>query len=303
MNRKLLNLVLVVVVAGLGALLYFTREKPKTETPLTTLAADAVDSIDIDPAGGKPPLKLARIKGSWQLTAPIKAYADDFAVTTLSGLASQTTTESYKVADVDPAEMGFSDASAKVKLNDQTLVFGGQDPLQGQRYVRNGDRITLIPDLSPGLLDDNVADLVSKHLLTPEEDPTRIELPGLTLVRGADDKWSSPEHADASSEQLEQLVDAWRDAQAMWNQASGTDQPQSSQDVVITTAAGATIHLTLVSQQPQLQISRADVPGVVYVLSAKQADSLLKLPAPAKPAADAQSGSAKQPLPPPDPNA
>jgi len=303
MNRSLFNLILLVLVAGLGALLYFTREKPKTETPLTTLAADAVDTIEIDPAGGKPPLKLERVKGSWQLTAPIKAYADDFAVTTLSGLASQTTTESYQAADVDLKEMGFTDTSAKVKLNDQTLIFGGQDPLQGQRYVRIGERITLIPDLSPGLLDDNVADLVSKHLLAPDEDPTRIQLPGLTLVRGADDNWSSPEHADATSEQLEAVVDAWRDAQAMWNQASGTDQPDSSQNVVITTAAGKTIQLTVVSKQPQLQISRADVPGVVYVLPAKQTDSLFQLPAPAKPAADAQSGSAKQPLPPPDPNA
>ena len=75
-----LNALLAAAVAALGAWVYFkpTQDAP-VEHPLSTLKPAEARSIRIERAGAESVL-LDKKQGSWTITAPFTARADDFRV-------------------------------------------------------------------------------------------------------------------------------------------------------------------------------------------------------------------------------
>lgn len=286
MNRMQLNAVLVLVVAGLAAALYFTQKKEEKGAPLTALAADAVKSIRIEHPG-QPTIQLEKQAGRWQLTAPVQAETDPFEVASLVSLATQETKRKLPLADVKLGELKLDPPQFSVTLNEQKLDFGDMEPLEYRRYVRVGDTVALIDDPSSTAVDADYSDLVAKDLLPASAELQKIEVPGLTVERAADGKtWSaSPATAEASSDALARFTEAWRKARAMWNAKMPADGGQG-EPVTLTLKDGTAMHLVLVSREPQLILDRPEL-KLRYSLSKADADTLLKLteaPPPAPPA-------------------
>ena len=74
---------LIVVLAGLGAYIYFTWNKPestdsgkKTEKVFASLQADKIDELKVTSANGDATL-LKKQNGAWQMTQPLTAKADE----------------------------------------------------------------------------------------------------------------------------------------------------------------------------------------------------------------------------------
>lgn len=282
MKRTHLNAGLAVLVVGLGAAVWFGQEKAEDKKPpLTDLAPAAIDTIAIEHPGS-PAIRLARQNGSWMLTAPVQAEADPFEVNALVGLAD--TGVQQKLDEGDFKELGLAPARYRITINDQTLDFGGEEPLKYRRYVLvGGKQIVLITDPGNAAFDADYSDLISKSLLPANAEITRIKAPGLSLEKTAGGAWNSPDHPQAQGGQLLAAVDAWKAAKSLFNSAIEPEDAQADA-VVLTLADGRTLGFNIVAREPQLILARPDL-GLRYTLSKADADTLLQLAAPA--AADA----------------
>jgi len=276
MKRNVLNLVLAVVAVGLGLALYFGQKKPEVGPPLTPLKADAITHIVIDHPGS-PAIELAKRDGKWFLDAPVKAEVDELEINALLELASKEV--KLKLEGAKLAELGLEPPEYTVKLNDQVIAFGGQEPIEYRRYVKVGPVVGLIEDPPSAALDKDYSDLVAKELIPAGATIERVELKGLTLAKGADGKWSlTPADPNAGADQMQKLADGWKSARSMWNEFVADPTKIKGDPVKITLKGGATREFIVAATDPQLKLFRPDV-GVNFVLSKALEDELLKLPA------------------------
>ncbi len=291
MKRSHLNVALAVAVAGLGALLWFSREQDEVFPPLTPLAQDAVSSITVAHPDA-PVIRLQKQDGQWRLVEPVQAPADEFEVASLVNLASTDVKRSLAAAEVDLAELKLDPPQYRITLNDTELAFGDSAPIEHRRYVRTGDQVALVLDPPSAALDADYSDLVAKPLVPPGAEIRRIELPGLTVAR-ENDAWTSPEHPDAESARVEPVVTAWRELRAMWNAERPDDAGDAGDPVRIVLADGE-LNLRIVEREPQLKIDNPAY-GVRYTVSKADLDRRTKLaePAPTPPS----EASADEPTP------
>ena len=277
MNRARLNLVLLVVAAGLGIGVYFAQREQPPGPPLTPFKPDAVTRIALEHPNA-PAIRLEKQGKLWQLVEPVKAEADEFEVNALTGLADRET--KLKLEGGTPKDLELDPPRYTLTLNDRAIGFGGVEPLEYRRYVKTADGAFLIEDPPSAALDADYADLVSKIVLPADAAIERIELPRLALVKGADGHWSvTPADPKATADAMQKLADGWKSARSMWNEAARDVKP-AGDTVKVTLADGSLREFVVVARDPQLKLHRADL-GVTFVLSRTLVDELLKLPEPA----------------------
>lgn len=280
MNRTRLNLLLVVIVLALGAAAWVAKQqKDKPKATLTPLAAEGVNKILIE-WPGSPTIQLERQGGDWLLQAPVKTRADRFEAVGASSLASTEVQSTLDGEGIDLKELGLAPPDHTVTLNDIKIEFGATEPLQSRRYVRVDGVVKLIDDPNSASLDKDYADLVSKALFASGDELVKIELPGLTLSRGAGEEWTVPAGtANATPQALKSLAQNWKTVQAMWIEPAPGDPP-AGDTVRITSKDGRVTEFVVAGVDPQFALYSAAL-KVRYQLSKALADDLLKLRAPA----------------------
>jgi len=243
------------------------------------LSPDAVTRTALEHPGA-PVIRLEKQGGAWQLTAPIIAEADPFEVNGLLGLADRETKMKLEGATLKDLEL--NPPQFTMTLNDAAIGFGATEPIEFRRYVKTADGAFLVEDPPGAALDKDYADLVSKDLFPAGAEIERIEVPGLTLAKGADGKWAvTPANPKATADAMQKMADGWKGARSMWNELA-RDTKVTGDKVRITLKGGVTREFTVAAREPQLKLHRADQ-GVNLVLSKALADELLKLPEPPPP--------------------
>lgn len=279
MRRTQLNLALAALAAGLGVAVYFSQEKEEKGPPLTSLKAAAIDTIALEHPGAET-IKLERKDGGWKLVAPVSAEVDGFEINSVLGVAELETKQTLDAAQVKLSELSLDPSQYEVLLNDRRIAFGGVEPLNYRRYVKAGDKVYLVDDPPGAALDKDWADLVAKQLVPQDGELLKIELPGLTLAKGDDGKWSAtPADAKATPEAVQKVVDGWKNARSMWNEQADAKVPAG--DAVTLTLKDRTIKLVVAERDPQFKLYSPDA-RIRYVLSKALQDELLKLPEPKK---------------------
>lgn len=276
MNRARLNLVLLVVAAGLGTGVYFAQRGEPPGPPLTPYKPDAITRVALEHPGA-PAIRLEKQDGRWRLTEPVQAEADEFEINALIGLADRAT--QLKLEGGAPKDLGLEPPNFTLTLDDRAIGFGGTEPLEYRRYVKTADGLFLIEDPPGAALDAEYADLVAKDLLPKDAAIERIEVPGLVLAQDADGKWAvTPPDPKATADAMQKLADGWKGARSMWNEMARGGKA-GGELAKVTLKGGATREFTIVQRDPQLHLQRADL-GVTFVLSRTLVDELLKLQEP-----------------------
>lgn len=271
--RSLINVVLLLLVAGLAALAYL---RPGTEAPadmpLTGLDPAQVRSIRIDNARGR--IELVRSDGGWRLREP-DLRADAFQIGILLDLLQSRSERRYPLTEIEPADIGLDPPRVALQYDDTEIRLGNTEPLQDLRYAQHGDQVHLIQDRVPHLLTAGPTDLASRRLLPEGAELERLKLPEFTLTRTGTGGWDiSPARPGVSADALQQLVDAWRSAQALWvREDSGGD---TRNGVEVTLAGGARIRFGIRRSESDFVLVRQD-PGLEYHLGTQQAGQLLEL--------------------------
>lgn len=280
-RRLLLNLALLLAVAGLGAFVFFPR--PPTAPPGVAVAP-AVDTAAVRhiriQRRDRPPLTFARTGGVWRLTAPIEARANPLLMRALLELPRQRSRRRYATSGLRLARYGLAPPQASVYFGDERIDLGKDNPLDQRRYVRYDGGLYLIADRLGGLPQSPAANWVSLALLPPDARIVDLQLPTLRVRAQRPAGWTlQPAPAHYSADQVAALLRAWQHATALRLTAATGPPATVRGEIRITFADGTRRRLQIVATQPEL-VLRAPAPGLDYHLPAAAAGRLLQLPAP-----------------------
>ncbi len=219
-------LILAVLVAGLGAFVWFGRELPSTEDlearakRVVLIEPDEVSALQIERAGRT--LRLVRevgesdpaegSPGEWRLITPVDARADgplvDGLVSRLVGLEKERTLE-----DVERAAVGLETPRALVRLStasgETVLEIGAEVPASDTMTlaIEGEAPVFVVPSLVWSDLAKEAGEWRDKNLFTGQRsDIERISLENagerVVLARRGDDFWVESPIGDRADQTL-----------------------------------------------------------------------------------------------------
>ena len=270
-TRVLINLGLLALVTVLAALAL----RPGSETPedrLTDIEPAAIERIRVE-TGEQPPVVLERRGDEWWLTEPWEISASERRIEDLRDFATTRSFARYAAADLELDRYDLDPPRIRLWLNDTLIELGKTNPVNRQRYARVGDTVHLIDDTRTYLLSSTVASYLGPRLLPRDAAIERIELPNLVVSRDPAGGWRSD--AQVSSDQLQALIDAWSEAQALWARELDAPADPAWPRVTITLADGRRLDFAVAGTDPDLVLARPDL-GIAYTLPGDTAARLLE---------------------------
>jgi Domain of unknown function (DUF4340) len=174
------TIILVLVLAGLGAYIYFVEsERPaggiEDREKVFAVEADQIEQVTVTAKGET--TTLTKTDGVWKITAPVTADADSTQVSSLTTAISAL--EINRVLDENAsnlAEFGLADPRIKVAFKaggtSGEIHFGETTPTQGDMYaVKPGQpRVFLVAAHQETSLAKNTFDLRDKRVLHFDRD-------------------------------------------------------------------------------------------------------------------------------------
>jgi len=200
-------------------------------------------------------------------------------VSALTSLAATSAKRRLPLSEVKLAELGLQPPAYRITLNDVTLDFGNNEPIEARRYILTGGQVALVDDPPSAALDADYSDLVAKAPLPQNAEIAKIELPsGVTVLRGADGKrWeAAPLQTDISVDAPQKLANAWIDARAMWMAAEDPEDRKLGEAIKVTLKDGRVLRFLIAAHDPQLILFSPEL-KVRYVLSKVADTELLQL--------------------------
>ncbi|HQU15746.1 MAG: hypothetical protein B7Z66_12760 [Chromatiales bacterium 21-64-14] len=291
-SRTLLNLVLAATVLGLALVVHFRpgREKPPPPPPLTPLAPHDITAIAIE-RPGHPAITLAKTHGRWRITAPLQARANQLRVDGVEAAAAAGSLAHYSAARLNLKGVDLDPPKARLRLNQETIKFGGTDPINQWRYVQIGDTVHLINDTVYPFLTMGPTGFVDLTLLPEETRILSLRLPALHLRRNANGDWTlDPPQPKVTADQIQALVNRWHDAQALDVQRYHAGK--SLGEIVVHLQGRKTpVRFILQETDPELVLARP-AQGLSYHLDGALSKHLLALPPSNTPTVPKASGNA-----------
>lgn len=178
-NRWLVNLLLVILVIGLGSLMRWDLDQAQREARLTALLPENITEVTIERTG-EPAIRLARYQEGWRMESPYPVSADAGRIDQLTGIAKTQVFRSMpKTAGSE--RLGLNTDSPRLTLDGVVLRFGDVDPIGQHRYVAVGEQVHLIGDGFQHHLLARAEDYVSRTLLANGFQPNEGSLNGSAL--------------------------------------------------------------------------------------------------------------------------
>lgn len=280
-SRLTLNLVLLTVIAALGAVAFFKPGKQEPVShPLLTLDTNALTRLTLQ---NKETLVFDKKDGPWRLTAPFAAPVNQIRIGQLLEVAKAKSEADYPLKPQDLAQFGLDKPQASLTLGDTALEFGGTDPINLRRYVKLGDTLHLVEDNFFHHLTAPATDYVEKKLLPEGAKIREIQIPGLKAVKNPEGQWTAEPASDGEGKtDLGELASAWATARAI--EVKRNVEPVVGESIRIGLTEGAPIEFVILNKAPELILLRKDW-GLQYEITSETSQELLNQPppAPAKP--------------------
>jgi hypothetical protein len=279
-RRALLNLGLLLALAVLVLLAVYEpgREPAPEARPLTTLSATDIERIELL-RSDKPEVRLYREGEHWYLAGAPPLRAEASQVRQLLRLGRETVLRQYAAAELDLVRVGLDESASRLRFNDRIeLRFGATDPLDGHRYVQQGDQVQLVRDNYRHLVEAPREHWIDRRLLPEDQAIVSLDLPDLSLRRGADGHWQlTPELPEITSDAVITLVDRWRHAFAQRVEQAGEREPGIRVQVGLE-GRDLPVEFQLRQVGDDWRFLRTDL-GLEYRVSDYMALQLLQLPA------------------------
>jgi hypothetical protein len=223
------TIALIVLLAGLGAYIYFVTWKTpegggdtgkKTDKVFAGVQADKIEEIRISTSGGDA-TTVKKDNATWQVVQPVAAKADE---TEVSGITSAlATTDIVRVIDENPSSLtdyGLSNPRIEVDFkvagdkDYRKLLIGEKSPTGSDLFAKRNDekRVFLIPAFQETTFNKDTFALRDKVVLKFDRDKVdgvEVDAAGKTLVMakdGADWKIRKPLETRADYGSVEGLI-------------------------------------------------------------------------------------------------
>lgn len=266
------NVILLAAVAALGWFVWLTPSRDdQAKKSLSTLQSAQVQGITLErPA--QPAVTLERRGAQWQITAPLKARADEFQVLRMLTILEAQPTLQMPATDLERFDL--QSPAALLTIDGVEYAFGGINTVTREQYVQRGDTVYAVALRHGAGLPANALALVRRVLLSEQEQPVAIALPEFRLSQ-KDGNWTLIPAADTSQDDLQRYVDQWRHASAA--QAEPYDQRPPLSEIRITLRDGTVLEFGVLQRAPQLVLWRRDT-GLQYLFLEAAGRALLGKP-------------------------
>jgi hypothetical protein len=271
--RWLLNLGLLLLVAGIALALYLTPPKPSDSGPqqiaLSTINPATIQKIRIEfPA--KVAVALEQRDGYWYLVEPYKARANQELATHLVSILAATSVE--RLPGDDLSRYDLHQPALRLKLDNEELLFGTHNPLNSEQYVAYRGAVYLLPSLYGEAASTQLVEMLDKHLVSPKEEIVGFDFSGLeqwaatglSLQRN-NDQW---EVSIGAAKPVQKEINAWFDEN--WKNLTATSVETHNAvektpwpSFVIKLKNGKNIRVAKLRESPELQLYRPDE-GLLY---------------------------------------
>ncbi len=257
-RRWVLNLALLVLVGGLGALVWWQMQQPlaQPDTLLRLTRADITRVTITRELGSATPevIRLEREGERWRMLEPQQLAANATRISQLFTLLDETVIASYDATGKDLKQYGLEPGIASLAFNDEMLVFGVENPISRKRYLLHEGKIKLVSEAVFGLLTGEAMTLVTNKLVPEGRTVKAVSL---------------PDGFDAS---VAGLLQKWQSADALRVEAYAGEV--SKGEVQLTLDDGNVLTLDLLSDDGELILADI-VSGIRYVCAETQRKILL----------------------------
>lgn len=279
-RRLLLNLALLILVAGLAALVFRPKHVPVPEgyAIASAGAADHVQQIRIE-RGNRPTLEFTRRDSVWRLSAPLKARANPLLMQALLELPHERSQHRYSAEGLDLSRYGLKPPNATLFYGNLRVELGADNPVNQRRYALSAGKLYLIPDHLAGLTAGPAVNWISLSVLPPHARIQSLQLPGLSIHLRQPGGWTlAPKPAHRSADEIAALLRNWHQVMALRVTQARRSDARDEGEIRIVLSDGQTLRLLIVHKQPAL-VLRNPALSIDYHFPPSAAEKLLQLPA------------------------
>lgn len=253
--RWLLNLLMLVLVAGLGWWVYQETEPAGAGNRLAQVPAAGLRRIVIDRSGDQD-IELARRETGWELLTPRRLPASAFHVQMIERFLASPVSARYRPEEVDLAAAGLQTPKLSLIVDAERLAFGGLEPLSQRRYLLYRGQVVLVQDGVSALLAAPWWNFIDRRLLASEAEVTALEFADGRRL----DKKKAP-----------RVLARWREVAA--TQVRPKRQDVQGEEFVLVLASGERQRWQWVADE-QPRLLRPEL-GLAYHMSAETVAALL----------------------------
>jgi hypothetical protein len=287
----LLNLILLVVVAGLVSFLYLRPKQDavnENKYEVSNYKLAEFNQIKVEfPA--KAAVTFEKVNGFWHLTAPYKTRADQPSVQRILAIIAANSREKIVTDDVE--KFGLHQPLIKLTLvrdkdNVEEFLFGTYNPLTDEQYISHRNIVYLIANDYGAAASTQVIELIDKAPLSPAEkvagfDFSRLEQwedsrLNLDMVNG---QWKvSLADAKPTQNELNEWADySWIHTRAKSVEIYTPDRKVTHPSLEVKLANGSKVHFDKIQESPELILGRADE-GLMYFFPSDEGFVMLNPP-------------------------
>ncbi len=249
------NLILIFVVAALGLAVYWqvNKEVTRFEPPLSALMPEQINNVTVSCLQCVA-RRFERVEGHWSMREPYNLPADDAQLVRLLSIATSAVRSRRAFSSLNAKKIGLDPPLISLDLGPEHFDIGTTDAFNGDRYVRVGDTIAMVPDrFSPFLVAAPPSE-IDRHLL-----PRGSALKSLKI-----NDLDRPE-----------LIEAWTHALAARITARTEDSSKAEGVVVELTLGDGSLITYRIVRDNEGGVARRSEPALNYVLSAEQVGALV----------------------------
>ena len=262
-GRLLINVLMLLLVAGLGGLAWWFVNKPQQgpET-LYPAALESINLITLERESLVEEAKKIRFKqkdGYWWMVQPRKVMANGVRLRQLFTFLNEDVTASYDSAGKDLAKYGLQPGKVTLRFNDQQYVLGEDNAVSQKRYVLHDNKIKLVSEAIYGSVTGDWVNFVALRLLPEGESVKAVKLP-------------------EGYKQTDDLANSWQNADAIRLESGALGAEAYKQEgagkVVVTLVSGDELTFLVINGEDELKVIQPDS-GIHYLIPATQAEYLL----------------------------
>ncbi len=274
-TRSWLNLALLTLVGGLGALAYFQPGKggsSETKPPIIQSRPEQIDRVRLLPRKGKE-ITLVRKQGGWRMTQPRQLLANSSRVDSILDLLTAKSQGTVEVTKEREERFGLKAPAWVVKIDQHRLALGGDHPIKPQRYLRVDDTVHLVSESAVRSIKSNWPAYASQQLLPSGAQLTRLDLPEVTLTKAPKGQWKAQDSQELKAKTASETADAWLKRRAF--ALEGIKEPSKGPTATLHFEGNTEpIRYVVQNTDPQLELARPDL-GLLYRLPKDLVDPLL----------------------------
>lgn len=277
-NRWILNLVMLVLVAGLVAFLYLrpqTNNDGPVQHEVTTLKLADFTAIKVE-FPTQAPTTFEKVDGFWRMTAPYKTRADQISVQRILSIIAAKTKDKFN--GLDKEKFGLNNPQLRLKLTGVTgteeFIFGTFNTVTDEQYVAYKDSVYLLSGSYAEAATTQAIEMVDK---SPLAQPEAKQIAGfdyahleqwediglqVDIVEG-NWKTNAPKAKITQNELNEWLDFSWKQAHAKQVELYTPDRKITYPSFKIKLKDGTKVHFDKIQESPDLLLARPDE-GLLY---------------------------------------